>query len=601
MSSRFHGKPPPPLLSSIRQYSTNPFFQLDKLSRTCVRCKQRCPKFCAGTLIEFLSTAQDLKGCTVIQGNLLIKLSSDVQNIEQELERHLGDIEEIEGYLKIYRSTSITTLSFLRGLKVIHGRKLDSDKFAFILFDNQNLKKLLDFSNRDPLIISNGALSVHYNYKLCQSEIESFRQNTNVQDHPQNNLPLTNAASGHCDFQPIRSDYQLLSPYNLSIFWEPFRLPDNSSVAVEGYTLYYMETTRDNLNWYNGRESCSTYSWKTKSLDVGRDLHWDEERQMHFLLLDGLKQVTKYAFYVRSYQSQPNSVSGQSVVKYFTTPLDTLTPPVVTTFQKGETSITLNWRVPVKEREFIRFFHVDVLRLDDRREWLDLRNYCLFPVDNDPVEAVKMRQRELREDIEECNCDESLNEDEFVNVQMQLYDSLRRISFGANSISCNDKPSHAICEAYENKRFKRTLHAFQRKFVMQENHTIDKREVTRAPNYFKSFRIEKQFDNFTIGDLQPFTKYAFEFFSCHSNRECSPYFSHVERTNPNMAGDSLRDDDLTVISDGEKTITLLFKEPEQANGPTLGFKVEQRVLGRGDSSNVATCLTRLEHEKNNYR
>lgn len=591
-------------LSFIKSFlhSLPPPFQPDPSNpSTCVRCPQRCPKKCKGVLIDFVTAASTLNGCTIIEGNLVIKVITDLPNVERDLEHYLGDIEEIEGFLKIVRSNAITSLNFLRSLKVIRGRKLESDRYAFLLFENHNLKRMMDFSNRDPLQITNGSMSIYYNNKLCQTELDSFRSHTNVGDHPKNNIPPTNtASSGHCEFQTITSDYQILSAYNVTVYWKPFT-PQNRSVTVEGYTLYYMETTRDNLNWFNGRESCSTYSWKTKTLDSEAGLQFDKKRKMHYLVLNGLKQVTKYAFYIRSLQSVMNTLSGQSNVKYFTTPLDTLTPPVVTTLLKGETSITLNWRIPVKERQFINFFHVDILVVPENAEILAMRDYCKHPVINDPVQEIRTRNRELREEMEECNCDESLLEDEFLNIQMELYDSLKKINYANKVHDCDEEPTHSLCESYENKKFKRDLFEFQKKFVLKENHTIDKRDISLAENYVNSYRIEKHVDNFTISQLQPFTNYAFEFFSCHNNRECSSYFFHVERTSPNLTGDALRDEDLKLISDERKIVKLEFREPSHSNGATLGFKVEQRIPGSSSSSvTLVSCITRIEHQRNNY-
>lgn len=49
----------------------------------------------------------------------------------KELEENLNMLEEIEGYLKIVRSFPLISLNFLRKLKVIHGKKLDSGKWVF--------------------------------------------------------------------------------------------------------------------------------------------------------------------------------------------------------------------------------------------------------------------------------------------------------------------------------------------------------------------------------------------------------------------------------------------------------------------------------------
>lgn len=57
---------------------------------------------------------------------------SVAENVVKELEENLNMLEEIEGYLKIVRSFPLVSLNFLRKLKVIHGKKLDSGKYVLI-------------------------------------------------------------------------------------------------------------------------------------------------------------------------------------------------------------------------------------------------------------------------------------------------------------------------------------------------------------------------------------------------------------------------------------------------------------------------------------
>lgn len=570
-------------------------------------------------MIQYLSVAQELKGCTIIKGNLLIKVNSDVQNLEQEMEYHLGDIEEIEGYLKVYKSSSITSLNFLKNLKIIHGKRLENE-YALILFDNQNLKKLIDFSTRDNLQIANGSMSVHYNSKLCMTEIDSFKKHTNIANHPQNNIPFSNAASGHCDFELITSDSQILSAYNVTIYWKPYvinataeeeeevRSGNNATketVTVDGYNLYYMETTRTNLNWYNGRDTCSKYSWRIKTLEMdNKDLQFDIKRQMHFYVLNDLQQTTHYAFYVRSFQSTLNSVSGQSIVKYFKTPLDKLSQVSIETFMKGETSITLMWETLPKERPSVQFYYVDVLRVPDKLEILDTRNYCKHPIIHDPDIQSQMENSDRPDEAAECNCDDNLNDEEFVRLQHELFENNQELLFGETTISCADETDNPICEAYANKRFKRNLLSFTQQLVFNENHTIEKRDITMSENYLSSHKIENITNNYTVTGLLPFSSYSFEFFACSDVDSCSPLALHSDRTNPNITTDNIVDEDLLVVLEGRQ-VTLHFKEPKQPNGATVGFKIEEKIVEHKGQprkyESIITCITRLEHEKNNYR
>jgi Receptor L domain len=43
------------------------------------------------------------RGCSIIKGNLEIRIYDDVNNLTAELQTYLGDVEEIHGNLKIHR------------------------------------------------------------------------------------------------------------------------------------------------------------------------------------------------------------------------------------------------------------------------------------------------------------------------------------------------------------------------------------------------------------------------------------------------------------------------------------------------------------------
>ena len=94
---------------------------------TCEKCDGPCPKECVSRYVTNIETAQSLKGCTKINGNLEIYVKGG-QSIVRELEDNLQFIEEIDGYLKVARSYPLVSLNFLRNLKVIHGNQLENDE-----------------------------------------------------------------------------------------------------------------------------------------------------------------------------------------------------------------------------------------------------------------------------------------------------------------------------------------------------------------------------------------------------------------------------------------------------------------------------------------
>lgn len=75
----------------------------DQMYPVCKPCVGVCPKYCPGAVINYLSETIWLRGCTVINGDLILRLKLDVFDLHEQLERNLGDINEINGALLIDR------------------------------------------------------------------------------------------------------------------------------------------------------------------------------------------------------------------------------------------------------------------------------------------------------------------------------------------------------------------------------------------------------------------------------------------------------------------------------------------------------------------
>lgn len=470
---------------------------------------------CWGTQVEFISNAEELKGCTVINGSLLIKMNSDIGNLMEELEYYLGDIEEIVGYFKVYRSPSITSLNFMKNLKVIRGERLEKDQYALVVYENTNLQKLIDFSNREKLEILKGGMFFHFNHKLCISVIKKLQQHT-VYENASDFISLeSNGYKEMCDIVMIKSDYEILSWENVTVSWEHFHSEklENTTGQVQGYMIYYIETFNENMTWYNGRETCSRYTWKTVVLEDLDDIHFDKNRDMYSYNLTDLKQITKYAFYVRSFQSaSDNFINGQTTVKYFTTPIDQLTSPIVTTYYKSPNSITLAWKTPKKEAPLVRFYYVDILTMPDDQSRLDQRDYCLYPRTNVKT-GLNAHDAEMQYEEEEveCNCDLEPGEEDLKDTKDHKYEAIKEVVYFGTTVNCLLNTIHHACQSFENSRFKRQLITFEKQEITNNpNHLIEKRNIRTAKNYLTTIYIDQYLRNFTIPDLVPYTYYAFE-------------------------------------------------------------------------------------------
>lgn len=202
-----------------------------------------------------MASSELLRGCQIITNNLNIRLLSGVSDTMKILERNLGDIEEIHGLLKVYRSPALTSLSFLRSLRLVKGHQLELGKFSFIVTSNENLQKFWDFTDKRGFKLERGNLLIHFNSKLCLNEIRTLQSSLKTNA----TLDLISAESNgyeeSCSAQRIISNVDVLSSTAVTIIWEPFKIPDTQKTV--GYTIYYIEAPEKNIT-HMGIDACAT-------------------------------------------------------------------------------------------------------------------------------------------------------------------------------------------------------------------------------------------------------------------------------------------------------------------------------------------------------
>nr|CAD7456131.1 unnamed protein product [Timema tahoe] len=293
----------------------------DDGKKICAPCVGRCPTRCQGEKITSIQMAQYYRGCTYVQGALSIQVTG--RHIMEELERSLGSIEEVENYIKIARSFPLISLSFLKNLRVVHGRELDQSKYAFVVYENQNLVELWNWTTKPrDFQIKNGSLFFHNNHKLCLSHIEELRTIAKLPKFT--NLEVAQESNGDkeaCDIFTIKARVKIQRSTIVVIEWEPCVVCNIHTLL--GYIVYYIEAPQQNITLYNGREACKNTGWRViymEMMEVSMKTKDNIEK-----LLQPLKPNTQYGFYVETY-SVTNSSSvnkgGRSKIQYFMTKPD---------------------------------------------------------------------------------------------------------------------------------------------------------------------------------------------------------------------------------------------------------------------------------------
>ncbi len=173
----------------------------------CNRCKNRCPKICyVSDVLGSVAQLQKYEGCTIINGSLEIYILDDIPNIQHELNKYLGDLEEIWGILRIHRSTPLTSLGFLNNLRLIQGSR--NSNFSLLVYENQNLQKLFDWKDREKPVIVHGNVQFHNNKMLCQKEVDEF-QTYALHNFTEHDLIESNGFHRFCINDQIQTKYQV--------------------------------------------------------------------------------------------------------------------------------------------------------------------------------------------------------------------------------------------------------------------------------------------------------------------------------------------------------------------------------------------------------
>ncbi|XP_055549654.1 insulin-like growth factor 1 receptor isoform X2 [Wyeomyia smithii] len=572
----------------------------DFSNHTCYPCQDRCPKICEGMQVMYLVDAERLEGCTIINGTLQIRMVEDHPNLMGELRKMLGGIEEIMGYLKVYRSNSLPSLEFFENLMTIHGQLgLGHGNYSLMVYENSNLQRLWNYDYRTELKLLTGSMYFVYNPLLCVSQIELLKKIT-IYNNTNDLINVdSNGFMQSCNVVSITVKSEVLSSRNATIYWTKYNTAPLQQLV--GYVIYLTPSMKERSP-YDGRDVCSEYSWQSKLIRlretkiVGNYLSYN---------LTGLKPLTRYAYYIKTYVAD-NSHNmterriGKSGVQYFTTKIAKPTPPLkVYTVRKTEHSITFSWKILKSEANLVQRLHVDVFIQPDDLNLLDQRNYCI-----NPIRSVE----ESTDSTETCTAELCCSEDEIIQDVPDIADVDGDI-FLRKKRSVQSAPEKSTFENEYSDKFQDTMYSFLSE-SLPSNPTVSrsrrKRETEDLRNriYFHNFHADNK--DFTVANLLPYTYYTFQLFACSAEEftYCSPYSIYSDRTEPSPTVGQL---DLIVskqsngsIQSDWNSIIVRFLEPEVVNGATVAFNVEIKSLNMLVPMSRRECITRLQHELAGY-
>uniref|UniRef100_A0A8C7EVY6 Tyrosine-protein kinase receptor n=1 Tax=Neovison vison TaxID=452646 RepID=A0A8C7EVY6_NEOVI len=340
-----------------------PGFTRNSSSIFCHKCEGLCPKECkVGTkTIDSIQVAQDLAGCTHVEGSLIVNLRQGY-NLEPELQQSLGLIETITGFLKIKHSFALVSLGFFRNLKLIRGDAMVDGNYTLYVLDNQNLQQLGSWVAAG-LTIPVGKIYFAFNPRLCLEHIYRLEEVTGTRGR-QNKAeinPRTNGDRAACEAR--HHNPRDGSARN----WAGAEPPLSSRDGV--FSPF------QNATEHIGPDACGTQSWNL--LDVELPLSRTQEPGV---TLAPLKPWTQYAVFVRAItlttaEDSPHQGAQSPIVYLRTLPAAPTVPQDVISTSNSSSHLLVRWKPPTQRNGNITYYLVLWQRLAEDGD-LYLNDYC---------------------------------------------------------------------------------------------------------------------------------------------------------------------------------------------------------------------------------
>ncbi|XP_042877824.1 insulin-like growth factor 1 receptor isoform X1 [Penaeus japonicus] len=329
---------------------------------TCKKCEapgENCAKNCSELLVNTIAKAQQLVGCTKIEGRLIISITGG-KAIAKELNASLGKIEIVTDYIRVFSSNALRSLNFLKSLRVIGGNTLYNDKYALYVHGNDNLEEIWTWDDHKNFTITEKKASVlfHSNPKLCYKKIKELLERTNrVEMTADCNMNLTNGNKAACMDKTLEL---YLTPLALkgtvNVSWNTVFINDDDRMLT-GYYIFYKVALEENVTYLDGRDACHD-DWSRKYVENKVSDGFITQ------IIEDLEPATKYAIYVQTDTVVDAAIGARSNISYtMTLPFNPSKPPNVKVTDKTDRSMTVMWTTPLSPNGEINQYIVTVKQL----------------------------------------------------------------------------------------------------------------------------------------------------------------------------------------------------------------------------------------------
>eukprot|EP00095_Tigriopus_kingsejongensis_P008291 maker-scaffold892_size84543-snap-gene-0.16 protein:Tk08291 transcript:maker-scaffold892_size84543-snap-gene-0.16-mRNA-1 annotation:"insulin receptor-like isoform x2" len=365
---------------------------------TCKQCID-CPNPCDGGVITSLEDLKLFEDCT------------HVPNVVQHLERTLGRVIEIQGFLKISRVFSLNSLDFFSSLKKILGVQANEENskfYSLIILENENLRKLFTIGKNNETVKvqrhgdpdSKGQAFIHYNPKLCKSEIKKMLRFSNMEDPGENSADISYATNGDkalCSPEKLDVTVQKNGLFLILTFsnYQEMILKQNPEADVRGllgYEIHYREISKAtyisrNQSKYGGRDACGSDGWTViDHTPVGSNIDDNSIQFPNETSFFPVKPYTYYSIFIttlllKEYEGTKGIQGAQSEMLYVLSNEGFPEVPRDIHFIKvNHTSLNISWVPPRAPNGKIHHYEL-VLELKETDEVrISEQDYCHSPL-----------------------------------------------------------------------------------------------------------------------------------------------------------------------------------------------------------------------------
>ncbi|XP_034951870.1 insulin-like receptor [Chelonus insularis] len=566
---------------------------------TCKSCNGTCRKVAKGGIIRHISDAQTFRGVTVIDGGLEFRIRNGNPNIINELTNAFGNIEEITGYLKVTHSFAISTLSFLKKLRVIKGEKLEMNNASLIILDNPNLSNL--FGENQKIQITNGRMFFHYNPKLCMSKITALANMVGITNFTELEIqPDSNGEKVACDIVNINITVKQKGSSDATFEWEVYNPRDGQRLL--SYLLNYIETENENITFE--ANSCGNNNWQIVDVEIPST---NSSTSVVSKSITDLKPYTKYAVYVKTLavrnKNSFRSPTGQSEIIYFRTEADVPSVPTdVISFPASDSEIVVKWNPPDQPNGPIaKYIIFGYLRSEDD-DFLLTRDYCkngLVAPEVPEVPEVTVKTPVIVPKSESC-CMKEPQEPTSKKFEIFCNDNMT-ISYLSHG-----KKNYCDFHRYiveEKSNFSDSLSLR----ISTQNSDIKKKSLddseTRIYNntyYSFIFNSSANSSSYLLKKLRHYSLYTISVAACgeklnNGSQLCSTIQYTNSRTKEKLSADNVNNLKAYVSND---TIVIITWEPvPDPNGLTVAYTIEYTNLNVPNAKKNTICIPEGVHRR----